>query len=176
MARGNMMDTKASETAARVTTTHADGVLVMTRFYDAPRELVFRMWTEAEHFMRWFGPEGGSIPHCTIDLRIGGVMHFCVAVPEGDGAFGGERVWGKWIFRELVEPERIAFDDYFSDEEGNIVERPGFANETNIRVSFEAHDGGTMMTLHHDLKVDHGEIEGWSAGFDRMEGYLEKLA
>lgn len=166
------------DTIANDTTSHRNGVLVMTRHYSAPRELVFRMWTEAEHFTRWFGPTNGSVPDCTIKpspAQPGSEMHFCVVVPPGDGAFSGETVWGKWIFRELVVPERIAFDDYFSDEQGNIVERPGFENETNIRVHFEALDGGTKMTLHHELKVDHGEADGWSVGFDRMHDYLQSL-
>lgn len=157
---------------------YRNGELVMTRHYSAPRELVFRMWTEAEHFTRWFGPTSGSVPHCTIKpspAQLGSEMLFCVVVPPDNNTFAGETVWGKWIFRELVAPERIAFDDYFSDEHGNIVERPGFANETDIRVHFEAFDGGTKMTLHHELKVDHGEADGWRVGFDRMKDYLQLL-
>lgn len=158
------------------TSRHVNGELVITRHYNAPRELVFRMWTEAEHFSRWFGPTNGSVPHCTVrpaPAEIGSEMHFCVQVPPGDGAFSGETVWGKWIFRELVPPERIAFDDYFADEQGNIVERPGFPNETDIRVSFEEHANGTKMTLYHELEVDHGESDGWRVGFDRLQEYLE---
>lgn len=159
-------------------TRHANGELVMTRHYNAPRELVFRMWTEAEHFSRWFGPANGSVPHCTVKpapAEIGSEMLFCVQVPPDHGAFAGETVWGKWIFRELVPPEHIAFDDYFADEQGNIVERPGFPNETNIRVYFEACDGGTKMTLRHELEVDHGESDGWRVGFDRLDVYLQSL-
>ncbi len=72
--------------------THENGVLTMVRYFDAPRELVFRMWTEAEHFMQWFGPADGSVPHCTIKpnpARPGSEMHFCVAVPPGEGEFAG---------------------------------------------------------------------------------------
>lgn len=157
---------------------YTNGVLVITRHYRAPRELVFRMWTDAEHFKQWFGPASGSVPHCTVTpspAQQGSEMHFCVAVPPGEGAFSGETVWGKWIFRELVVPERIAFDGYFSDEQGNIVERPVFPNETDIRVRLEALEGGTKMTLHHELKVDHGQADGWSVGFDRMKDYLDSL-
>lgn len=159
-------------------TRFVNGELVMTRHYSAPRELVYRMWTEAEHFIRWFGPTNGSVPHCTVrpsPAEPGSEMHFCVHVPPGVGAFSGETVWGKWIFRELVVPESIAFDDYFADEQGNVVERPGFANETNIRVHFDEQDGGTKMTLYHELEVDHGEVDGWRVGFDRLKDYLRTL-
>jgi uncharacterized protein YndB with AHSA1/START domain len=167
------MNADASEAVS-----YDDGVLVITRHYDAPRELVFRMWTEAEHFARWFGPASGSVPHCTVKpspAQPGSELHFCVVVPPGESGFGGETVWGKWIFRELITPERMAFDDYFSDEQGNIVERPGFAQETAISVVFDEHEGGTKMTLRHELKVDQGEIDGWNVGFDRMKGYLQSL-
>ena len=50
----------------------ADPGLVLTRVFDAPRDLVFKAWTEPERMMRWFGPKGFTIPHCTIDLRPGG--------------------------------------------------------------------------------------------------------
>lgn len=155
---------------------HENGVLTMVRHFDAPRELVFRMWTEAEHFMRWFGPSQCSVPHCTVDARPGGVMHFCVQVPEGEGEFAGQKVWGKWIFREIVAPERIVFDDTFSDADGNTVVRPGFPEETVISLFFEVHEGGTRMTLRNEgLDVDHGEIQGWSESFDELVDYLRSM-
>jgi uncharacterized protein YndB with AHSA1/START domain len=52
--------------------------LVITRVFDAPRELLFEAWTEPEHFVRWWGPKGYTTPYCTIDLRPGGVMHHCM--------------------------------------------------------------------------------------------------
>lgn len=157
------------------TVQYENGVLTMTRFYAAPRELLFRMWTDASHFVNWFGPRGGSVPHCTVDLRPGGSMLFCIEVPKRDDSFSGERVWGKWVFREVVEPERIVFGGCFSDENGNIVERPGFARETVISVFFEEHDGGTKITLRHELEVEQGEIDGWTECFDRLGEYLQSL-
>lgn len=156
---------------------HADGVLTMTRFFRAPRELVFETWTKPQHFAQWFGPAGGSVPHCTIDARPGGIMHFGVQVPENEGPFSGATVWAKWIFREVAAPERIVFEDYFADEDGNIVEHPGFPRQTLISIFFEECDGGTLMTLRQEgLEVDHGETEGWREGFERLDGLLEKLA
>lgn len=155
---------------------HANGVLELTRIFDAPRELVFRMWTEAGQFMRWFGPKEGSVPHCTVDARPGGMMHFCVKVPEGEGPFSGRLVWGKWVFREIVAPERLVMDDYFSDADGNTVEHPGFPAHTLISIRFEEFDGGTKMTLQQEgLEVDQGESEGWKEGFEQLDALLEEL-
>ncbi|MGH8068203.1 MAG: SRPBCC domain-containing protein [Candidatus Entotheonellia bacterium] len=57
--------------------------LVITRIFDAPRELVFKAWTEPERLMRWWGPNSFTTPFCTIDLRPGGVFHCCMRSPEG---------------------------------------------------------------------------------------------
>lgn len=155
---------------------HADGVLEMTRRFAAPRELVFRMWTEAGLFMRWFGPKEGSVPHCTVDARPGGMMHFCVKVPAGEGPFAGQLVWGKWVFREIVAPERLVMDDYFSDADGNTVERPGFPYHSLISIRFEECDGGTRMLLRQEgLEVDQGESEGWQEGFAQLDVLLAEL-
>lgn len=149
---------------------HVGDVLVLTRVFDAPRALVFDAWTQAAHFARWFGPEGATMPHCSIDLRVGGAMHFCVQEA------GGERVWGKWLFREIRPPEKLVFVDSFADEAGNIVERPGFPREMLITVTFAEHDGATRVTVRHDgLVTDQGEVQGWKEGFARLDEHLHEL-
>jgi uncharacterized protein YndB with AHSA1/START domain len=85
--------------------------LVLTRIFDAPRELVYNAWTEPEHFMRWWGPKGFSTPVCTIDPRPGGVIHFCMRSPEG------QDIWCKGVYREVVAPERIVCTSFFSERQ-----------------------------------------------------------
>lgn len=161
------MNSKVAEN--RTAVEYADGILALTRHFNAPRERVFDAWTRKEHFARWFGPRGATMPHCAIDLRVGGEMHFCVQEP------GGARVWCKWIFRELQRPERLVLADYFADEQGNIVERPGFPRETIITVNFAARGNRTEVTVRHALPVDHGEIAGWREGFERLDALLNQL-
>lgn len=48
------------------------GAITIERTFDAPRDLVWRAWTECEHFARWYGPEGFTVPDCEIDFRVGG--------------------------------------------------------------------------------------------------------
>jgi len=144
-----------------------DAELVITRVFDAPRELVFRAWTQAEHFARWFGPHGVTLPFCRLDARPGGIIHYHHSIPEyGD-------VWVGGAYDDVVAPERIAFTCYFSDPEGNRVARPGFPLEMSIEVTFDEHPEGTRVTARHrGLVSDQGEVEGWLQSLDRLAGYL----
>jgi len=149
---------------------------VITRVFDAPRSLVFKAWTQAEHLVNWWGqPNGATMPHCKVDLRVGGVLHFCVKLPDGNV------IWGKGIFREIIEPERLVFLDYFSDEHGNIVEPPpGSPKESLITATFVERNGKTTVT------VEHGGVEqtapemqqayrlGWGESLDRLAEDLAK--
>jgi uncharacterized protein YndB with AHSA1/START domain len=76
--------------------------LKLTRLIDAPRDLVFAVWTEAEHFAQWFGPHEVEVPFCKIEPRAGGRIHFC-------HRHGGTEIWVKGDYREFVAPERLVF-------------------------------------------------------------------
>jgi uncharacterized protein YndB with AHSA1/START domain len=153
-------------------------VLVITRVFDAPRDLVFKAWTDPEHFVRWWGPKGFTVPFCKIDLRPGGVMHFCMRSPEG------QDIWNKGVFREVVEPERIVSTDSFSDEEGNLVQpahygmSPDWPSETLVTVTFAEHDGKTKLTLQQTVLESvaerHGARQGWTETLDCLAEYLAK--
>src|SRR4051794_25044239 len=86
---------------------------VVTRVFDAPRDLVFKAWTEPERLKHWWGPKGFTLFACEIDPRPGGDFHYGMRSPDG------RAMWGKWVFREVVPPERLVFLASFSDEQGN---------------------------------------------------------
>jgi len=90
--------------------------LTITHIFDAPRENVWKAWTRPEHFIRWWGPKGFSLPVCKIDLRVGGEYFYCVRFPDGKDLF-----WGKGVYREIVAPQRLVMTDSFADDKGNIV-------------------------------------------------------
>jgi uncharacterized protein YndB with AHSA1/START domain len=152
--------------------------LVITRVFDAPRELVFKAWTEPEHLMRWWGPKGFTMPLCKVDLRPGGVIHFCMRSPEGHD------IWCKGVYREIVEPERIVVTDSFSDEKGNTVPpaqyglSPDWPAESLMTVTFAEDEGKTKLTLHlgvsESLAKRQGADVGWAETLDRLAGYLAK--
>lgn len=152
--------------------------LVITRVFDAPRERVFKAWTEPEYFARWWGPEGYTTPHCTIDLRPGGKWHCCMRSPEG------EDIWCGGVYREIVAPERIVCTDYFADEEGGMVEPSHYGmgdwpTEVLMTITFEEQDGRTKLTVHQGVPMalaeKMGAPTGWNSSFDCLDEYLAKL-
>ncbi|HUP50171.1 MAG TPA: SRPBCC domain-containing protein [Thermoanaerobaculia bacterium] len=145
---------------------------MLTRRFDAPPETVFDAWTQPEHLMRWFAPKGFTTPFCTVDLRVGGLFHFCMRSPDGT------EFWARGVYREVVRPERLVYLDSFADEQGNIAEpaRYGMSaahpRETLVTVTFHAENGGTEVTLVHAVPATvperSGARQGWSEMFDRL--------
>jgi uncharacterized protein YndB with AHSA1/START domain len=161
------MTAAASSTAPTAITWDGDD-LVLTRTFEAPRERVFQAWTQAEHFARWWGPADATLPFCELDARPGGALRWCHRF-----AGGGGDVWIGGVFQEVAPPERLAFTCFFSDPSGARVQRPGYPAEMRIAVDFAEEGGGTRVTIRHaGLPGDHGEVQGWTEGLDRLEALL----
>jgi uncharacterized protein YndB with AHSA1/START domain len=155
----------------------AEQELVITRIFDAPRELVFKAWTEPERLMRWWAPKGCTTPFCKVDLRVGGAFHYCIRMPEG------RDIWGIGVYREIVEPERIVYTDAFADAEGNVVPPTHYCMslshppETLVTVTFAEHGGKTKLTLRHSIPDAVEERGATQQGWTEMLGRLsEELA
>jgi len=162
-------------------TTSTERELVIERVFDAPRELVWKAWTEPEQVMRWWGPRGFTSPAAKIDFRVGGKYLFAMRSPEFNE---GRPIWSTGVYREIVPFERIVCTDCFADEKGNVVPAsyygmPGdFPLEMLVTVTFEEHAGKTKLTLHH-VGIPAGEHreganQGWSESFDKLAEYLAK--
>ncbi|MDT3425364.1 uncharacterized protein YndB with AHSA1/START domain [Paenibacillus forsythiae] len=152
--------------------------LVLERVFDAPRELVFKAFSEAEHLKHWWGPRGWTLPVCSIDFRPGGVWHYCMkCVDEKQGDFYGMESWGKAVYREIAAPERIVYTDYFSDAEGNVAE--GMPS-SDITMEFIEQDGKTKVISRGRFEsaealktvMDMGMEQGITETWDRLEEYL----
>ena len=141
--------------------------LVLTRRFDAPRELVFRMWTEPEHLAHWSGPRGFTTPHHETDLRPGGAYRACLRAPDGS------EHWVQGVYREIAPPERLVFTHAWEDGTG----RPG--PQTLVTVTFAERAGQTEMTLHQALFESEasrdGHRGGWSSSFERLAEHLASL-
>jgi uncharacterized protein YndB with AHSA1/START domain len=85
------------------------------RNVNAPRERVWRAWTEEESLGQWWGPKGFDIVSVKLDLRPGGTFHYLLRSPDG------LEMWGKFIFREILPQERLVFVVSFSDAEGRLI-------------------------------------------------------
>lgn len=156
---------------------------VVTRVFDAPRELVFRAWSEAEHLAHWWGPKGCAIQVLSLDFRPGGVFHYSMTTPAG------QQMWGKFVYREIVAPERIVFINSFADEAGAKIKAPfdmDFPLETYSTVALEEQGGKTKLTLrgipHHATEAQRETFEGmfdsmnqgWNGTLDQLTDYLAK--
>jgi len=91
---------------------------VITRVFDAPRDLVFGAWVDAGQVAQWFGPKGCKVHVVRFEPRPGGIAHMSMRMPDG------KLMWGKWVFREIAAPSRIVFVNSFSDEKEGITRHP----------------------------------------------------
>lgn len=158
----------------------AERELVITRIFDAPRELVWKAWTDPEHLMRWWGPKDFTSPVCKIDLRVGGKYLYCMRSKEG------QEFWSTGTYKEIVPLERIVCTDSFADEKGNVVPAshygmPGddWPLELKVTIQFEDLGGKTKMTLTH-VGIPAGQMKemtgvGWNESFAKLAEVLAKL-
>lgn len=159
------------------------GEFVISRRFDVPRELMFRVWTERDHLVHWWGPKGAEVFSCTNDFREGGIMHYGMRMP------GHGEVWGRWVYREIAPPARLVFISSFSNPEGELARHP-FSDEWPWQllstITFEEQDGGTMVTVrwspYDATDAERATFEagrdsmfgGWSGTFDQLSEYLAK--
>ncbi len=152
--------------------------VVITRVFDAPRERVWKAWTDAEFFKRWWGPKDFTAPSVTMDPRVGGRYLGAMRSPEG------QDFWSKGVYREVVPPERLVMTDSFADKEGNTVPAtyyglgPEFPMEMLVTVTFEEEGGKTKLTLRHSgtgglNATDRDNMtQGWNQSFDKLAAAL----
>ena len=141
-----------------------DREIVLSRVFDAPRELVFRAWTETEHFARWFGPRGFTTTIHAADMRVGGMLRFEMRAP--DGKCYDNRI----VFLEIKRPELLVYD-HGSDKDDD-------PERFRVTITFdEQSDKKTVMTMRSLLPTK--EQRAVKIGFGAVElGYqtLDKLA
>lgn len=155
----------------------------ISRIFAAPRPLVFSCFTDAERMRHWWGPKGFEIVHSRMDFRVGGTYHY------GMKPKSGETMWGRFIYREIVEPERIVIVSSFSDETGGIARAPFFDGKWPLELlstfAFaETASGGTEFSVTWvPLRATDEELAvfaanrpsmtgGWTGTLDQLEAYL----
>jgi len=151
--------------------------MVIERTFDAPVDLIWRMWTDPEHFRAWFGPSGASIPVAKMDVRVGGRRLVCMEV---SGPGGLMQMWFTGEFLEIVENARLVYTESMSDEQGNVVSPPGMAGghpaTTEVRVELEDLGGRTKMVLTHvGIPADSPGATGWTMALDKLATHIEAV-
>jgi uncharacterized protein YndB with AHSA1/START domain len=161
----------------------SDIAFVITREFDAPADLVFKVWTQSEHLAQWWGPKGFSMNKCQVDLLPGGMFHYCMRSPDG------HEMWGKFVYRDIIPHTRLVFVNSFSDAEGNTVRAP-FASDWPLEVLntliFSEKDGKTTLKMQgvpiHATEAERTKFknfhssmqQGFNGTFDQLAAYMAK--
>jgi len=164
-------------TATVASTVTAQHELHITRVFDAPRELVWKVWTDPEHMKHWSGPRQFYATHIENDRRPGGKWRLWLhsdGFDIGDGQLRKLNLWQGGVNREVVEPERLVYTFKWDDN-------PGLSEnvETVVTVTFEENDGKTTMNFHQAFFVTTGDrdghMKGWNSAIDKFEDYLREV-
>ena len=155
--------------------------MVVTRVFDAPRELVWKAWTDPQYVMQWWGPKGFTAPVCKMDFRVGGKFLYCMRAPDG------QEFWNGGEYHEIVQHEKIVSSMYFSDSEGNKIE------PAQLGIEHEAIEGAHDVILFEDLgngrtkltfignetmenAIKSGQLEGMNEILDKAAAVVAELA
>ena len=156
-----MTDSKASPDA-----------VVIERTFDAPADLIWKMWTDPEHFKAWYGPDGATIPVAKMDVRVGGIRLVSMEVPTPNGPM---QLWFTGEYREVVENQRLVYTEAMSDEDGNVSSpaEVDVAKEhpttTEVRVELEDLGGRTRMVMTHvGIPAGSPGAAGWAMALDKL--------
>jgi uncharacterized protein YndB with AHSA1/START domain len=148
-----------------------DRELVIIRIFDAPRDLVFKAWTDPKHMAQWWGPKNFTNPVCELDVRPGGAIRIEMRAPDGTTyPCAG-------TFHEIVEPVKLVFTTFKLDNKGNAE------IELLNTVTFDDHNGKTRLTLRARVVKSlpqaaaalAGMDQGWNQSLDRLVAYVSKI-
>jgi uncharacterized protein YndB with AHSA1/START domain len=148
------------------TTDSAERVLVITRLFDAPRDLVFKAWSEPEHLAQWFGPKGfTSFVVGSMEPRPSGTYRIHMRGSDGNDH------WVQGAYREILEPEQIVCTFVWTDAGGNPT-RP----DTLLTLTFEELGDKTRLTMHQavfeSVTARDEHDAGWTSSLERLAEYL----
>ena len=155
--------------------------MIVTRTFDAPRELVWKAWTDPHYVMQWWGPKGFTSPVCKMDFRVGGKFLYCMKSPEG------QELWNAGEYHEIVPHEKIVSSMYFADAEGNRID------PAQLGIEHDAIEGAYDVTLFEDLgngktkltfignetmedATESGQVEGMNQILDKAAAIIAKIA
>ena len=155
--------------------------MMITRIFDAPRELVWKAWTDPKYVMQWWGPKGFTSPVCKMDFRVGGKFLYCMRAPDG------QEFWNGGEYHEIVPHEKIVSSMYFSDPEGNRVEPAQYGiqhkaidNEYDVVLFEDLGNGRTKLTFigneAMEDAIQSGQLEGTKQIFEKLAAMVADLA
>ncbi len=160
---------------------------VVSQLFDAPRDLVWKAWSEPERLAQWWGPKGFKMLKVSLDFRPGGLFHYGMEAPNGPIPI----MWGKFVYAEIDAPERLSFVVSFSDERAGITRHPmntTWPLEVLSTVTFFEIQGKTAVIM-SGVPINATDVErktyqdgrksmegGFKGTFDQLEEYLKDAA
>ena len=150
--------------------------VAIERTFNASIETVWNMWADGEHFAKWYGPQGASIPTADMDSTVGGKRMICMEMQTPNGEM---QMWFTGEFTEVAPMTRLAYTDLMCDAEGNPTPPesmglpPGHDMTTTVEVNLEDLGGSTKMTMTHvGVPADSPGGQGWAMAIDKLEAAL----
>ncbi|MDE1995097.1 MAG: SRPBCC domain-containing protein [Rhizobiaceae bacterium] len=141
--------------------------ITLIREIAAPRELLFRLWTEPEHLVRWWGPQNMSAPSVSVDLREGGAWRHCILGPDG------KEYWSHGRYMEIAPPERLVFTFAWEGHGGRLE------HQMQVTIEFYEKGEGTRLVFHKAELPDDTEMRlqtgGWEQALDKYTAYAEEI-
>ncbi|MEM8935960.1 MAG: SRPBCC domain-containing protein [Pseudomonadota bacterium] len=147
------------------------------RTFNAPIETVWAMWTQAELFQKWYGPNGMTIPFAEMDVVEGGARKICMQMETPDKTM---TMWFTGEYKEVKPTHRLIYTESMCDQDGNILSPQsmgmpeGHPETTEVIVELTERGGKTVMKLTHiGVPADSGGAGGWAQAIDKMAALLE---
>lgn len=159
----------------------SDKELFIHRIFDAPREMVWKAFTDPEMTKLWFGPRTFTTPYSSIDLRVGGKYVNCMRSPDGAD------YWSTGEYKEIVPFEKFVMTDSFADEHGNVVNasyygmNPEFPMESIVTFTFEDLDDKTGFAMRYEdaNPIPDDDLinmtAGWNESIDKLAEYFAQI-
>lgn len=151
--------------------------VTIERTFNAPIDLIWSMWTEAEHFANWYGPMGANIPSAEMDVQVGGRRFIAMEMETPNGTmqmfFVGE-------YSEITPKTRLVYSESMADADGNQMTAeqmgmpPGAPMETSVIVELEDRGATTHMVMtHRGVPADSPGAQGWTMAIDKLTALVE---
>ena len=161
---------------------------VINRSFDAPLEVMFKVWTDPNHFSKWLAPTGFDMTFVRADIKTGGNSFYFMSGPGG-----AHKMYGRVSYLEVTPPNRIVYTQQFCEENEKITRHPMSStwpetmlttvllseegpDKTRVTVTWEATGNVSREELETFIKARGGMTQGWTGSFDKLEAYLEALS
>ena len=150
------------------------------REFDAPIDVVWKMWTDPGLFSRWYGPKGMSIPVAEMDVTVGGTRKICMEMKSPDRTMS---MWFTGVYKEVIPPTRLVYTESMCDSDGTLISPKdigmpgGTPDVTEVVVELTETNGKTLMTMQH-IGVPEGTAGqgGWEQAFGKLADAIDQAA